>query len=124
MKNERQRQGVDFARSDFALNYLQPLLPGGVSVDGVLQASGHAVFSARGLEDLRADIATGDGRWQLGGLPPIELKSAKLSIDDNGAAGTDIELKLPFASGVISGTANLAAGANFMDRSQIGRAHV
>src|SRR3546814_2196033 len=62
-------------------------------------------------------ISTGDGRWQLGGLPPIELKSAKLSIDDNGAAGTDIELKLPFASGVISGTANLAAGANFMDRS-------
>src|SRR3546814_7036345 len=66
LKNEKQRQRVDFALSDFALNYLQPLLPGGVSVDVVLQASGHAVFSARGLEDLRADIATGDGRWQLG----------------------------------------------------------
>src|SRR3546814_2092936 len=71
LKNEKQRQRVDFALSDFALNYLQPLLPGGASVDVVLQASGHAVFSARGLEDLRADIATGDGRWQLGGLPPI-----------------------------------------------------
>src|SRR3546814_11752904 len=72
---------------------------------------------AHGLENLRADSVTGNGRWQLGGLPPIELKSSKLSIDDNGAAGTDIELKLPFASGVISGTANLAAGTNFMDRS-------
>lgn len=117
LKNDKQQQRIDFALSDFALNYLQPLLPGGATVDVVLQASGHADFSPRGLEDLRADIATGDGHWQLGGLPPIELKPAKLSIDDNGAAGTDIELNLPFASGVISGTANLAAGANFMART-------
>src|SRR3546814_11992026 len=46
MKNEKQRQRADFALSDFALNYLQPLLPGGASVDVVLQASGHAVRSA------------------------------------------------------------------------------
>lgn len=117
LKNEKQRQRIDFALSDFALNYLQPLLPGGASVDVVMQASGHAEFGASGLEDLRADIATGDGHWQLGGLPPIALKPAKLSVDDNGAAGTDIELNLPFASGVLSGTANLAAGTNFMDRS-------
>src|SRR3546814_16757453 len=77
LKNEKQRQRVDFALSDFALNYLQPLLPGGASVDVVLQASGHAVFSARGLEDLRADIASGDGRWQLGCLPPIDLKRSE-----------------------------------------------
>jgi len=116
LKDEHGRRRTDFALSDFALTYLQPLLPGGAKVDVVLQASGHASIGPRGIEELRADIATGDGHWQVGGLPPIELKPARLSIDDNGADGTRIELRLPLASGLVSADATLAPGAVFMDR--------
>ncbi|HET8881090.1 MAG TPA: translocation/assembly module TamB domain-containing protein [Solimonas sp.] len=116
LKNENGRRRADFALSDFALTYLQPLLPGGAKADVVLQASGHASFGPRGIEELRADIATGDGHWQVGGLPPIELKPAKLSIDDNGADGTKLELRLPLATGLVSADATLAPGAVFKDR--------
>ncbi|NKF21054.1 translocation/assembly module TamB domain-containing protein [Solimonas marina] len=123
-KDGKQNRRIDFALSDFALTYLQPLLPNGARIDVVLQASGYAELGPRGLEDLRADIATEGGRWQVGGLPPIDLQPAKLSIDDNGKAGTDVELHLPIANGLIDGTATLAAGDVFAERKLSGELRV
>ncbi|WP_028081199.1 translocation/assembly module TamB domain-containing protein [Solimonas soli] len=110
---------IDFALSDFSLAYLQPLL-GGANVDVVLQASGFAELGAQGLLDLRLDASTGGGRWQLGGLPPIALQPARLAIDDEGAAGTRLDLELPFAGGAVRGAATLAAGPVFMQRALSG----
>lgn len=116
IKRQGKGRRVDFALSDFALKYLQPML-GGADVNVVLQASGFAELGPQGLLDLRLDAATGEGSWRLGGLPPIELHPAKLSIDDEGKAGTKIELDFPFAGGGLRGNATLAAGAVFMERA-------
>ncbi|WP_020647963.1 translocation/assembly module TamB domain-containing protein [Solimonas variicoloris] len=113
-RNGRIRR-IDFGLSDFALAYLQPLL-GGATIDVVLQASGLAEIGPQGLLDLRLDAATGAGHWQLGGLPPIELKPARLRLDDDGAAGTRLELDLPFAAGAVRGKALLAPAAVFTAR--------
>lgn len=124
VKRDDARRRIDFALADFALSYLQPLLPGGANVDVVLQASGHAVIGPAGLEDLRVDAATGEGHWQLGGLPPIELKPARLGVDDNGADGTKITLSLPIAGGEIGADATLAAGGVLKERRLSGELRI
>lgn len=112
----------DFGISEFALAYLQPILPGGAQIDVVLHGSGFVELGPKGLQDLRAEIATSGGRWQLGGLPPIELKPAHLLIDDD-ESGTHLDLSLPFAGGGISGQARLGSGTQFMERALDGHLH-
>lgn len=116
LKRNKTQSRVDVALSDFALSYLQPLLPSGAQVDVVLHASGFAEFGPAGLQDVHADVATEAGRWQLGGLTPIEIKPARLAIDDDGE-GTRIDLDLPFASGALQLQARLAPGPVFMERA-------
>jgi translocation and assembly module TamB len=115
---------VDRTLADLALAYLKPALPSGADIDVVVQASGYTVLGPAGVEQLHADVATGDGRWQLGGLPPVELKPASLSIDEQGSAGMKIALNLPFASGEIAADALLAPGAVLTDRSLSGELRV
>lgn len=122
LKRDKTVSRVDVALSDFALSYLQPLLPSGAQVDVRLHASGFAEFGPAGLQDLHADVATEAGRWQLGGLTPIELRPARLVVDDDGA-GTRIDVDLPFASGALQLQARLAPGAVFMERPLEGTLH-
>ncbi|MFT4045656.1 MAG: translocation/assembly module TamB domain-containing protein [Solimonas sp.] len=119
VKRNGEARRIDFALSDFALKYLQPLI-GGPDIDLVLQASGFAELGPRGLQDVRLDVATDGGRWQLGGLPAIELKPAHLNIDDQSAGGTKVRLELPFSTGTVRGEATLAAGPAFMARALSG----
>lgn len=104
---------------DFALDYLQPLLPGGAQLSATLQAEANASFDTRGLRDLHADLQSSAGRWQLGGLAPVALEPARLKIDDVGS-GTVIDALLPISGGELALQAQLAPGPVFAQRALVG----
>ncbi|SEQ33082.1 translocation and assembly module TamB [Solimonas aquatica] len=121
-QNGAQRR-FQFALREFALAYLQPLLPGGAQIEVLLHGDGEVLLNAQGLQDLRLQLATDAGRWQLGGLPPMALKPAHLNISDD-ANGSHLDLLLPFAEGGLSAQARLAPGTDFMQRALDGQLHV
>lgn len=109
----------------FKLPGLQPWLPAGTALSGVVDGQGYVDLGDAGLKDLRLDLSTTAIELSRSGVTPFKLLPGYVKVEADGQA-LRVVASLPFdvdgrAAGGLSLDAKLGPGADLMQRSLSGQ---